>query len=1276
MIKEIVLAGLNYLIMQQEKGISYFGMRRNISLSRIPFIIILLILFISSKTSFSQTTRTWVPTTGGVWTTPANWSPSGEPAAGDNIIINSDQSAPITGHRSRSFRNLTITGNSTINSLRINGSRTLTVTGVFTIGASKIVNLGSTTADYRTDLTLSGTSTGTVSGTLYLFTPPTRVNTITLNGNLAIASSGLITGINNSTFTISSGATLQIANAAGITVLAAAGAVQTNNRTYSNGANYIYNGSVAQVTGDGLTDNTPANLTINNSAGVTLSAATAISGLLTMTSGTLNMANNNLTVGGLTGSSNITNSTGTSGARTIIVNGNLSPSAYSGVISNGTASSVAFSKSGNGTITLSGVNTYTGATTISAGALNAQNGSALGAVTLGTTVTNGALQLQGGITVGAEPLSLSGTGGGTGALRNISGNNSWGGTITLAADATIGSDAGTLTIDVTGNAVAAANRDLTITGAGNINIPDPITGSGTLTKNGSGTLTLSGLNTYTGATTISTGVLNIQNGSALGTVASGTTVANGAALQLQGGITVGSEQLNIRGTGIGGTGALRNISGNNTWGGSIVQAAATTISSDAGILTLSGSTITGASALTFTGNGNITVSDQISTAGITLTKTGSGTLMLSAANTYTGLTTISAGVLQYGIANALSTGNISLGGGTISTGATTGYSDAVGTLALTNNSTIALGTGSHSLSFANSNGVWTAGRYLTITGWIGTRTDLSTGTEGKVFFGNSGTGLSTGQLSQILFLIGGNYYTAQILATGEVKPTNTILFLITGTISTQLCRGTGGYSVPFTYGTTAYFTGTTFTAQLSDATGGFSSPVNLQSVATNGTGSQSISVTIPVGTTPGTGYRIRVISSAPAFTGTSNSSDITISAVLSSVSIAPTGAQNICLDETGVLLTVAETGGGPVTRQWGKRSVSGGSITNITGETGNTYLPTGIDIGAGTWYLVCTSTPTCGSITTSNEVIVNITNTGTWLGIDNDWNNPLNWCGGIPDPTTDITITSSPSNQPQISGLPIAECNSLTVSPGASLLINPGQALTVYGDLTNSSGTISILSDLTSSGSLIINGTATGNVTYVRQMQTTINNGDYHYFSSPVGGQTITDFKSVNSNVSELWTWQETDATWPVVSLGSFTSGKGFNLAQTGGTGSFSFTGSVVNSASITATSPYATGYTARSTLADYNGLRPLWSGTRNWTNYGGGGWNLLGNPFTSALDADAFINDNSSSFDPSYQALYVYDVLADAYMYVAPQSRDSSWFVFGTVVVQAGQGFFVLALV
>jgi fibronectin-binding autotransporter adhesin len=316
-------------------------------------------------------------------------------------------------------------------------------------------------------------------------------------------------------------------------------------------------------------------------------------------------------------------------------------------------------KTGTGMLALSGANTYTGATTVSAGTLNLQNNTATGTTAGGVTVAAGAaLQLQGDITVGAEALSINGTGvGGTGALRNISGNNTWGGLVTLAGNSEIQSDAGLLTLSAA-NSVAGNTRTLTFDGAGNGLISGTITTTtGGLTKIGIGSLTLQGANTYTGATTVSAGTLNIQSATALGGTGTGTTVATGAALELQGGITVGAEALSINGTGVGGNGALRNISGNNTWGGLVTQAGNSEIQSDAGLLTLgaANSVAGNTRTLTFDGAGDGLISGTITTTTGGLIKNGAGTLTLQGSNTYTGASTVNAGTLTLSGANGSST---------------------------------------------------------------------------------------------------------------------------------------------------------------------------------------------------------------------------------------------------------------------------------------------------------------------------------------------------------------------------------------------------------------------------------------------------------------------------------------------------------------------------------------------------------------------------------------------------------------------------------------------
>jgi fibronectin-binding autotransporter adhesin len=155
---------------------------------------------------------------------------------------------------------------------------------------------------------------------------------------------------------------------------------------------------------------------------------------------------------------------------------------------------------GSGTLTLSGANSYSGGTTLSAGTLRLEHAAAAGSGLLTQTTNNSTLQIN---TTGTVTNAMS--------IYNVQTLQ----TVTLSGNKTLNN----ATYDVT--------NGTTTTESGNL------TGGGGITKQGTGTLLVTGDNTFTGAVAVNEGVLELA--STVGGAAAATTsvsVASGARLLL------------------------------------------------------------------------------------------------------------------------------------------------------------------------------------------------------------------------------------------------------------------------------------------------------------------------------------------------------------------------------------------------------------------------------------------------------------------------------------------------------------------------------------------------------------------------------------------------------------------------------------------------------------------------------------------------------------------------------------------------------------------------
>lgn len=217
---------------------------------------------------------------------------------------------------------------------------------------------------------------------------------------------------------------------------------------------------------------------------------------LVMDDGLLRTNGLNMQIGGLAGAGVVEN--GGSGSRTLTIDARNGDQTFAGVVRDGAAGTLALVKTGTDTQALSGVNTYTGGTRVSDGALRISNSAGLGAGS-GTTIIDGSgtLQLTNGITL-VRDVTLEGRAATPNHIDNLAGSNSIA-TLTLAAGTgdryQLEVSAGTLRVAGIVGAVNDRTLDLSAAaeGSGTIEGPVAITGiDSTITKSGTGTWSLAG----------------------------------------------------------------------------------------------------------------------------------------------------------------------------------------------------------------------------------------------------------------------------------------------------------------------------------------------------------------------------------------------------------------------------------------------------------------------------------------------------------------------------------------------------------------------------------------------------------------------------------------------------------------------------------------------------------------------------------------------------------------------------------------------------------------
>ena len=252
---------------------------------------------------------------------------------------------------------------------------------------------------------------------------------------------------------------------------------------------------------------------------------------------------------------------------------------------------------------------------------------------------------------------------------------------------------------------------------------------------------------------------------------------------------------------------------------------------------------------------------------------------------------------------------------------------------------------------------------------------------------------------------------------------------------------------------------------------------------------------------------------------------------------------------------------------------------------------------------------------------------------DRNWNTPENWNpNGVPEPYSDIIIPGGAIPTPTIGTNVGAYCGKIALNNTSSLQLNSGGTGT---------GSLIVSSDISGSGP-------------ISARRYVLNNG-WHLISSPVNGQSLSSFVSAVSNdipektgnrgmmdyneVTDNWNNYFTNST-----SGQLSKGTGYCVRRSTSDGFMNFAG----------------------TLSGGNVSVSL-SKSSN-------GWNLIGNPFTSAMyvkqEVNGFLTVNKDKLDPSFVALYLWDPTlnsnAGGYTIINNSEGQSN--------LALGQGFFVKA--
>lgn len=546
---------------------------------------------------------------------------------------------------------LPLSGALTINSLQLTGS-----TGILAGGSNAI------------------TFTGTSGGLIYAPTSAAGSYSITGTGVVgAGTTSEFIVHVNQGTLNIANPMVSSTATAGSFTKSGDGTLVLTGTSAFTGITNV--NAGTLEISGTGTLSSSTGNITVAVGATLRVNSTNAAQAIANNTdialAGTLEVRASE-TLGGLSGTGTVSNGGGSNAVLTV-GNGNETTN-FSGLLQDGSTGTLGLTKSGTGTLTLSGTsaNSNTGPVSVTAGTLSLAKTSVV-ALSSDVTVGDGSgssadiLLLSGSEQI-ANTAIVTVTGNTTAAGAGVFRLN--GNTETIGGLSSTGSNQASAIVE---NALLSTTGRLTVSNVTNQDFAGVLqngTPTGSVlafTKTGTAQQTLSGTtaNTFTGDTTVLAGTLRLNKTAGVNAIAGNVVLGDGSAsavLSLAASNQIADTAL-ITFSGTGATAGVLRLSGSSetvaglssTSGGGIVE-------NESGAANTSTLTVTVATDTVQTFSGTLRDGDGIGTDGtLALSKSGAGTQVLTGDSTYSGGTSVSAGILQVGVGGStgtLGSGNI------------------------------------------------------------------------------------------------------------------------------------------------------------------------------------------------------------------------------------------------------------------------------------------------------------------------------------------------------------------------------------------------------------------------------------------------------------------------------------------------------------------------------------------------------------------------------------------------------------------------------------------